>query len=92
MKKNSALTGISLAMLVLLAACKKENTSPGSENNNTEAPLIGGVISAFKDTTTVTEGTVTIQYSRTEACYPSNEIFQFTAVSSGFPADSPKHL
>ncbi|MGG2324791.1 hypothetical protein, partial [Salmonella enterica] len=65
--------------------CKKDNAKPTDDASTTNT-VIGGIISAFKDTTTVTEGSVTIQFSRTDACFPSNEIFEFKAVSTGFPA------
>jgi hypothetical protein len=85
MKINQTLIWLCFAGIFTAIGCKKEDTKPTEETATTNT-IIGGIISAFKDTTTVTEGSVTIRFSRTEACFPSNEIFEFRAVSTGFPA------
>lgn len=75
---------------LLLVACKKNTDVPAdaSTGTSTEPPTIGGTTSAFKDTTDITEGNVNIKFAKTDACFPSNEIFSFTAVATGVPANA----
>lgn len=74
---------------LVVAACKKEVDKPADLTNTQDLnPLIGGTTSVFRDTTTIKDGDVTIIYSKTSACYPSNEIFSFTASIPGVPANA----
>lgn len=66
-------------------ACNKTTDTPATTPVETE---VGGATSAYKDTTSVTVGSVTIKYSKTSQCYPSNEIFAFTAVMASAPTDA----
>ena len=68
----------------LFFACSKSADTPNT--GLTDTPPIGGTTSSYKDTVSVTIGTVTILYSKTSACYPSNEIFAFSANAIGLPA------
>ena len=46
---------------------------------------VGGITSVYTDTVEATINKVTIKYSRTSQCYPSNEIFAFSATATGLP-------
>jgi hypothetical protein len=75
--------------VTLALACNKKVDAPAelpALSNSITA--ITGTLSAFKDTVKVTDGDVTITHSRTEACYPSNEVFSFTAVAKNAPPDT----
>jgi PKD repeat protein len=72
-----------IIVTAILFACNKTADTP--------APVeaeVGGATSTYKDTATVTVGAVTIKYSKTSQCYPSNEIFSFSAIVPGAPADA----
>jgi len=90
MKSSSTWFKKCLFATAILIACNKKVDTPADGNNtlSTIPPTIGGTTSAFKDTTTVIEGNVNIKFSKTDACFPSNEIFSFTAVATGVPSDA----
>jgi PKD repeat protein len=64
----------------VLFACNKSADTPAPVETE-----VGGATSAYKDTTTVATGNVVIKYSKTSQCYPSNEIFAFSATATGLP-------
>ena len=68
-----------------LFACSKSADTPAT-TSPIDSPPIGGTTSGYKDTVAVTIGTVTIKYSKTSACYPSNEIFAFDATATSVPS------
>lgn len=70
----------------MLYACSKSADAPSSGSGSTETPTIGGTTSSYRDTVSTNIGTVTILYSKTSACYPSNEIFAFSATGTGLPS------
>ena len=89
MKSSSTWFKKCLFATVILIACNKKVDTPADTNTiSSIPPTIGGTTSAFKDTTSVTEGNVNIKFSKTDACFPSNEIFSFTAVATGVPSDA----
>lgn len=73
----------------LFFGCTKQGdrASNDSQDNNYISinPVIAGAVSAYRDTVENIIGNVTILYSKTEACYPSNEIFAFTVKSTNLP-------
>jgi len=75
---------ITLLLCGVFFACNKSTDTP----TTTITPVVGGATSNFKDSTSVTIGNVTIKYSKTSQCFPSNEIFAFTAVATGVPSDA----
>lgn len=83
MSKNWLFTYLTSAIVLL--ACNKKVDTPAEPVLNNSITNITGTLSAFKDTTSVTDGDVTITFSKTEACYPSNEVFSFTAVAKNVP-------
>ncbi len=70
----------------IFTACKKEADKPATPTIENSLTNVTGTLSSFRDTATVTDGDVTITYSKTLACYPSNEVFAFTAVAKNTPA------
>lgn len=65
-----------LSCVSLYVSCGKTVDTPNSEDKGT---IIGGVTSSFKDTVSFVSNNITIKYSKTSQCFPSNEIFAFTA-------------
>lgn len=86
MKRKLKMPLLLVIMCGLLYACTKTGDTP--VNTPVVSPPIGGTTSNYKDTVAVTNGTVTIKYSKTSACYPSNEIFAFDATASNLPTDA----
>ena len=81
-----------IVILIVLAgfisACNKTVDTPSSGNGSTNgsgSTVIGGATSDYMDTTSVTIGSVVITYSKTSQCFPSNEIFAFTATAPNLP-------
>ena len=83
MKTNNQFLALLLLCCSLLYACSKTADVPG--DTSTVSPPIGGTTSNYKDTVPITIGNVTLKYSKTSACYPSNEIFAFDVSASGLP-------
>ena len=83
MKTNNQFLALLLLCCSLLYACSKTADVPG--DTPTVSPPIGGTTSNYKDTVPITIGNVTLKYSKTSACYPSNEIFAFDVSASGLP-------
>lgn len=85
---------VSLATLVLFSiSCGKTSDSPtvsvsGTDTSTYKGQIIAGATSSFMDTIIKTIGDITIKYSRTSQCYPSNEIFAFTVSSPLFPSNA----
>ena len=67
-------------------SCKKVSDTPSTGNTTDTTKVVGGETSAYMDTITVVVNNVTIQYSRTNQCYPSNEIFAFNGTATGLPS------
>lgn len=66
-----------------LFSCKKEAVS----NFAASLKLTGeGTISVSKDTTTVSFGDISVRITNTSTCFPSTEIFSFTAMGPALPA------
>ena len=84
MKRKLQMPLAIIIICCLLYACGKTADTPVT--TPTDSPPIGGTTSGYKDTVSITLGTVTIKYSKTSACYPSNEIFAFDATGSGLPS------
>jgi len=61
-----------------------------------EVPIVGtdstgniiGNSTTSNDTTKITVGTLLVKYSKTDPCYPDNEVFTFTATSSQYPSSA----
>lgn len=78
-----------LIFVIGISACKKEaNTPVNTTNMENTPPPIGGNAVVFKDTVSIKDGEVTISFSKSDACFPSNEIFSFTASAPGIPANA----
>jgi hypothetical protein len=90
MKYSKLFIAIGITTAIVLTACKKEVDKPADQQETTEdnSPPIGGATAVFKDTVSVKDGEVTITYAKSDACFPSNEIFSFTASAAGIPAGS----
>lgn len=86
MKRMVKMPLLLLVLCGLLYACNKTADVPGGNNGETGTPMVGGTTSPYKDTVSITLGTVTLKYSKTSACYPSNEIFAFDASAAGLPS------
>lgn len=84
MKSMPRILFLLLTFCGLMVACSKGVDPP--VNGETGTPAVGGTTSPYKDTVSVTLGAVTLKYSKTSACYPSNEIFAFTASATGLPS------
>ena len=69
-----------------VTACKKTADTPANNPTNDSITVIGGATSAYLDTVVAVVNTVTIKYSRTNQCYPSNEIFAFSASGVSLPS------
>lgn len=70
----------------ILFSCNNKEVQPPEPDP--EPPIIVGNSSDFRDTTTIQQGTVTITHSRTSHCFPSNEIFAFSATATGVPSNA----
>ena len=89
MKTSIQILILGIFFTLVITACKKEVDKPADQTSTEDPnPLIGGTTSVFKDTVTIKDGDVTIIFSKTDACYPSNEIFSFTASVPGAPANA----
>lgn len=93
MKRNSFLFFLGAILLQLMAGCNKSSDAPtnntgtnGTDTTTYRGPVVAGATSGYKDTVVKTIGDVTLKYSRTWQCYPSNEIFAFTVSSQTFPS------
>lgn len=73
------------AIAAVALSCKKTDV-PAVVITNDTVKTVGGITSAYKDTVEATINKVTIKYSRTSQCYPSNEIFAFSATATGLPS------
>ena len=71
---------------VIFTACKKTADTAATNVTTDTIKVVGGATSAYLDTVTVFANNVTIKYSRTNQCYPSNEIFAFSANATGLPS------
>jgi len=69
-------------LISCLAACNKTDTNT---TDTDPVPLIGGLTSAYKDTVSVVVNGLSIKYSKTSACFPSNEIFAFDVTANNLP-------
>jgi PKD repeat protein len=72
-----------LLLAVMVASCKKTDVTPDVTTNGVG---IIGTIKTSNDTTYVTVGSVEIRYTKTAPCYPSTEIFTFTASTTNLPS------
>ena len=80
-------TAFVLFLTVLFTSCKKTTDTTTNGGGTTDTiKVVGGATSAYLDTVTVEANNVTIKYSRTNQCYPSNEIFAFSATATGLPS------
>lgn len=70
----------------IYTSCKKTTDTTNNGGNTDSTKVIGGQTSPYLDTVTVIINNVVIKYSRTNQCYPSNEIFAFSATASGLPS------
>ena len=79
-----------ILLLLILGAdftsCNKTTDTQSTTTPTTDTiKTVGGITSAYKDTVEATINKVTLKYSRTSQCYPSNEIFAFTASATSLP-------
>ncbi len=92
MKKTSSYIVSLLFVGTLLFSCKKNADVPATNTTTTSidsaAAIVGGATSAYKDTVIYSANNVTIKYSRTSQCYPSNEIFAFKGSATDVPANA----
>ena len=88
MTTKHILVSLCVFTFIVISGCKKEADKPANSLQTTEdnSPPIGGATAVFKDTVSVKDGEVTITYAKSDACFPSNEIFSFTASVAGLPA------
>ncbi len=92
--KKTFLYSVTLLMIGLyLLSCKKTTDTPATTPTtpttvDSAAVIVGGATSAYKDTVVYKANTVTIKYSRTSQCYPSNEIFAFTGNATDVPTNA----
>ena len=88
MKTKHIFVSLCVFTFIVISGCKKEADKPANSSQTTEdnSPPIGGATAVFKDTVSVKDGEVTITYAKSDACFPSNEIFSFTATAAGIPA------
>ncbi|TAG11754.1 MAG: PKD domain-containing protein [Sphingobacteriia bacterium] len=90
MKNSHFFLSLCLIGTIVISACKKEVDKPAESSSNSIAtnPLIGGNAVVFKDTVSVKDGDITIVFSKSNACFPSNEIFSFTATAPSIPSNA----
>lgn len=71
-----------------LFACKKEAAIDLDKLVQVDSAQItkGAIVTISSDTTTVTYGNVEAKFSQTSTCFPSTEIFTFTASGVSLPA------
>ncbi len=85
MKKTYQYFTIVFVLVALLFACNKATTNDAKTE---EIKPIIGTVTTSNDTTIVTVGTVGIRFTKTPPCYPSTEIFTFTATATNAPTDA----
>jgi hypothetical protein len=68
-------------VVVFLFSCSKNDTS-----SNAHAKNIVGIDTVFHDTAQITVGDLVMKYNQTDPCFPSTEVFTFTASSPSIPA------
>lgn len=75
-------------MAIILFSCKKEAEIDLDKLVQVDSVQItkGAIISVDRDTTTVSYGNIEAKFSQTSTCYPSKEVFTFTASGVGLPA------
>lgn len=78
---------ICLALLGLFA-CKKDAAIDLDKLVQVDSAQItkGAIVTVSRDTTTVTYGNVEAKFSQTSTCFPSTEVFTFTASGVALPA------
>lgn len=87
MKQLNVLFLIGFTALILFS-CKKETEIDLDKLVQVDSVQItkGAIVTVARDTTTVTYGNVEAKFSQTSTCYPSKEVFTFTASGVGLPA------
>ena len=85
MKQSFQYLLIITLLVGLITSCNKTGDTPAVVVNTDTIKTVGGITSTYKDTVEATINKVNIKYSRTSQCYPSNEIFAFTATATGLP-------
>ena len=75
-------------MAFFLFSCKKEAEIDLDKLVQVDSVQItkGAIVTVARDTTTVTYGNVEAKFSQTSTCYPSKEVFTFTASGVGLPS------
>ena len=80
-------------LLLLMAAfffsCKKSEIPVVATDS---AGNIVGNTTTSNDTTKITVGSLSVKYSKTDPCYPNNEVFTFTANSVAYPSSSASYI
>jgi hypothetical protein len=81
--KYNALRYIMYAWIAIFFSCKKDapNSFAASLKLTQE-----GTITVSKDTTTVSFGDISVRITNTNTCFPSTELFSFTAIGPALPA------
>ncbi|WP_026763876.1 PKD domain-containing protein [Sediminibacterium salmoneum] len=71
-----------------LFACKKDAAIDLDKLVQVDSAQItkGAIVTVSRDTTTVTYGNVEAKFSQTSTCFPSSEVFTFTASGVALPA------
>ncbi len=74
-------------MATILFSCKKEAEIDLDKLVQVDSVQItkGAIIKVDRDTTTVSYGNIEAKFSQTSTCYPSKEVFTFTASGVGLP-------
>lgn len=87
MKTKHIFVSLCVFTFIVISGCKKEADKPANSSQTTEdnSPPIGGATAVFKDTVSVKDGEVTITYAKSDACFPSNEIFLLQLLLLVFP-------
>ena len=83
-KRNILLIMMLLITIVTMQSCSKSDLSnPNNVVYNAPDTLLNGTIKFTGTNHTVTQNGLTINYISSSPCYPSNEIFFFTAIPQG---------
>lgn len=87
MKQPKVFYIVSFVMLFLFS-CKKDAVIDLNTLVQVDSAQLtqGAIVTVSKDTTTVTYGNVEAKFSQTSTCFPSREIFKFTASGVALPA------
>jgi len=75
-------------IIVVLSGCAKNDALP--TNTTVDSTIVIGN-TTIGDTTIIKANNITITFSKTDPCYPSSEIFAFSATSANLPNGATFH-